>query len=125
MAKFSPNAVMDAGLQWVIDNTSSLVVCSSEPNTYAEATSSYKLGIEASVTVGAVGDWATSGREVAVPAKSSVAITAGSSAAHIALVKSSGSILAYVTTISSQGVSASDKVNVATWDIRIADVTNV
>ena len=123
MAKYSPDAIMDAGLTWIISNTTEMVVCSDQPTTYGEAFTSYKLGIETSVTVGAVGAGASSGRAVAVPAKSSVAITAGSSATHIALVKASGSVLSYVTTISTQAVSASDKMNIATWNIKIADVT--
>jgi hypothetical protein len=123
MAKFSPDDVMDNGLAWIIANTTEMVICDTEPATYAEAFTSYKLGIEASVTVGALGPGASSGRAVAVPAKSSIAITAGSSATHIALVKASGSVLSYVTTIATQAVSASDKVNTAAWNIKIADVT--
>lgn len=123
MAKYAPDTMMDQALTWVKNNTNNLCVCSSQPTSYAEATSSYKLGQIASVTVGSPQDWATSGREVAVPAKSSVTMTAGSSAQHIALVSTGSSVLAYVTTISTQAVSASDKMNVATWDIRIADVS--
>ena len=123
MAKLSPDAMMDAALAWIVTNTNALCVCSTQPTTYTHATSTYLLGQESSVTVGSPQDWSTSGREVAVPAKSSVAITAGSSAQHIALVNTSTSTLAYVTTISTQAVSASDKMNIATWDIRIADVT--
>jgi len=123
MAKFSPDAMMDAALTYVITNGTTLCVCSSEPNTYAEATSTYLLGSIGSVTVGAVADWATSGRQVTVPAKSSVTMTAGSSAQHIAVVNASTSTLGYVTTISTQLVAASDKMNIAAWAIRIADVT--
>lgn len=124
MAKYAPDNVMDSGLSWIQSNSNKLCICSTQPTTYAQANVSYKLGSVADASIcGAPQDWATSGREVAIAAKSSVTITTGSSAQHIALISTTSSVLAYVTTISAQAVSASDKMNVATWDIRIADVT--
>lgn len=126
MAKWNPDTMVDQALAWVKTNTAQLCVCSSEPNTYAEATSTYKLGQKAHTISGSPQDWGSSGREIAVDALSSVSISTPGTAAHIALVHSSvgsAQVLAYVTDISSQVVAASDKVNVATWDIRIADVT--
>ena len=124
MAKYAPDNVMDSGLSWIKANSNALCVCSSQPTSYAEATSTYKLGQASDASIcGSPQDWATSGREVAIAAKSSITMSGGSSAQHIALVSTASSVLAYVTTIASQTVSASDKMNVATWDIRIADVS--
>lgn len=125
MAKWQNDTMLDQSLTWVKNNFTKVVVCSSEPNTYAAATSTYKLGSASHTITGSPGDYA-SGRQIAVPAKSSIAITSAGTMAHIALVKSSGSILAYVTTIpasSQAAVTASDIVNMSTWNIKLADAS--
>jgi hypothetical protein len=121
MAKNVADAVLDAALNYVKSNAAKLCVCTSEPTTYAAATSTYKLAstsISSSAFTGpANGD--SSGRKIQVNAASSIAVDSTGSAAHVAIV--SASALLYTTTCSSQGLTASNTVNVPAWDIEIAD----
>lgn len=121
MAKSVNDAVLDAALNYVKTNCAQICVCSSEPTTYAAATTTYKLaaGALTSANFGSTADGDTSGRKIAVPAKADISITATGTATHIALV--SGSILLYVTTCTSQSLTSGNTVTVPTWDIEIAD----
>ena len=123
MGKSVHNSVLDAALNYIKNNVDLMTVCSSEPTSLAEATSTYKL---ASVAMGpsdfTVGEGSPNGREVAVGAKNSVSVDSTGSAEHIALVDA-GTALLYVTTCTKQSISSGNKVNIPSWDIRIADPT--
>lgn len=123
MAKATPDAVLDKILDEIATATR-MVACSAQPTTYTEANSTYAL---ADVTM-AGGDFSkangdTSGRKVTVGAKSSVLIDTTGTATHIALVRVSDSTLLYVTTCTSQSLTAngSNTVNFTAWDVEIAD----
>lgn len=123
MAKATPDAVLDKILDEVATATR-MIACSAQPTTYTEANSTYAL---ADVTM-AGGDFTkangdTSGRKVTVGAKSSILIDASGTATHIALVRVSDSTLLYVTTCTSQALTAngSNTVNFPAWDIEVAD----
>lgn len=123
MAKATPDAVLDKTLDEIATATR-MIACSAQPTTYTEANSTYAL---ADVTM-AGGDFSkangdTSGRKVTVGAKSSVLIDATGTATHIALVRVSDSTLLYVTTCTSQSLTAngSNTVNFPAWDVEIAD----
>lgn len=123
MAKATPDAVLDKILDEISTATRQLA-CSAQPTSYTEANSTYAL---ADVTM-AGGDFSkangdTSGRKVTVGAKSSVLIDATGTATHIALVRVSDSTLLYVTTCTSQSLTAngSNTVNFPAWDVEIAD----
>lgn len=122
MAKAAPDAMIDASLNYVAASTK-LVVCSSQPTTYNEANSTYAL---ADVVIDS-GDFAvaddTSGRKVTVAAQSGVAIDSSGDATHVALIETSGSTLRYVTTCTSQALTAGGTVDVPAWKINIADPT--
>jgi len=117
------DAGADAALDYWTD-ADKMVVCSAEPTTYAEANATYAL---ADVAM-AGGDFTkangdVSGRKVTVAAKSSVLIDASGTATHVALIKVADSTLRYVTTCTSQALTAngSNTVNIPAWDIEIAD----
>jgi hypothetical protein len=121
MGKSQNDAMLDAALDYVADSDK-LIVCSSQPTTYTEAVTTYAL---ADVNM-AGGDFAkangdTSGRKLTVGAKSGVTIDASGDAEHIALVKTGASELKYVTTCTSQTLTAGGTVDVPAWDIEIAD----
>lgn len=123
MAKATPDAVLDKILDEISTATRQLA-CSAQPTTYTEANSTYAL---ADVTM-AGGDFSkangdTSGRKVTMGAKSSVLIDTTGTATHIALVRVSDSTLLYVTTCTSQSLTAngSNTVNFPAWDIEVAD----
>ena len=123
MAKATPDAVLDKILDEIATATR-MLACSAQPTSYTEANSTYAL---ADVTM-AGGDFTkangdTSGRKVTMGAKSSVLIDATGTATHIALVRVSDSTLIYVTTCTSQALTAngSNTVNFPAWDIEVAD----
>lgn len=114
---------MDGALD-VIATATRMIACSAQPTTYTEANATYAL---ADVTM-AGGDFTkangdTSGRKVTMGAKSGVLIDASGTATHVALVRVSDSTLVYVTTCTSQALTAngSNTVNFPAWDIEIAD----
>ena len=123
MAKAAPDIIMDGALDVIATGTKA-VACSAQPLTYAEANATYAL---ADVVL-AGGDFTkangdTSGRKVTVAAKSSVLIDASGTATHVALIRTADSTLIYVTTCTSQALTAngSNTVNFPAWDIEIAD----
>lgn len=121
MGKSVADAVLDAALNYLKNNAAKLCVCSSEPATYGDATSTYKLAStaidSADFTGPANGD--VSGRKIAVDAQNSISVGASGSAQHVAIVTASA--LVYVTTCTLQALTASNTVNVPAWDIEIAD----
>jgi hypothetical protein len=123
MAKATPDAVLDKILDEIATATR-MLACSAQPTTYTEANATYAL---ADVTLDS-GDFAkangdTSGRKVTVAAQSSVLIDTTGTATHVALVRVSDSTLLYVTTCTSQSLTAngSNTVNFPAWDIEVAD----
>jgi hypothetical protein len=125
MAKAANDLVMDAALD-VVATATRMIACSAQPTTFTEANATFAL---ADVTM-AGGDFTkangdTSGRKVTVAAKSGVLIDTTGTANHVALVRVSDSTLLYVTTCTSQALTAngSNTVNFPAWDIEIGDPT--
>jgi hypothetical protein len=122
MAKLVHDDVLDGAFD-VLDQADLMTVCSSQPTTRTEAITTYKLADVAMTPntdyTKANGD--TNGRKVTVAAKSSVAVDSSGTATHVALVD--GSRLLYVTTCTSQALTAGNTVNFPAWDIEIADPT--
>ena len=123
MAKAIPDAILDKTLDEIATATR-MVLCNAQPTTYAEANATFAL---ADVTMGG-GDFTkangdTSGRKVTVAAKPGVLIDTSGTGNHIALVRVSDTTLIYVTTCSSQAVTAngSNTVNFPAWDVELAD----
>lgn len=116
------DAGLDALLDYIKNNCDKMIVCSTQPTSYAEATSTYALADVAMADTDfthANGD--TSGRKTTVSAKSAVTIDASGNAQHIALVKTGTSTLLAVTTCTSQALTAGGTVDVPAWDIEVAD----
>ena len=127
MAKWASDNVMDAALTYV-DDCTLLTVCSAQPTTYAEASSTYKLA-DIVLTAGAGnGDYTlangdTNGRKLTVAQQANVDIDSSGTATHVALSISGSSTLVYVTTCTSQALTSGGTVTVPAWDIEIADPT--
>jgi len=126
MAKTVHDDVLDGALNIIKTLCTRQVACSAEPTTYAEANATYAL---ADVTM-ASGDFTnangdTNGRKTTVAAKSGVLIDTSGTATHVALLDVANSKLQYVTTCTSQALTAngSNTVNFPAWDIEIADPT--
>lgn len=125
MAKAAPSIVMDGALD-VIATATRMIACSAQPTTFTEANATYAL---ADVTMAggdftkAAGD--TSGRKVTMGAKTGVLIDTSGTATHVALVRVADSTLIYVTTCTSQALTAngSNTVNFPAWKVEIAAPT--
>lgn len=123
MGKAAPDIIMDGALD-IIATATRQIACSAQPTSYTEANATYAL---ADVTM-AGGDFTkangdTNGRKVTMAAKSAVLIDTSGTATHIALVRVADSTLIYVTTCTSQALTAngSNTVNFPAWDVEFAD----
>lgn len=124
MGKAVHDDVLDGALNILKNNASRQVACSAQPATYTEANSTYALAdvtIDSSDFTNANGD--TNGRKTTIAAQSGVLIDASGTATHVALLDVANSKLLYVTTCTSQALTAngSNTVNFPAWDIEIAD----
>ena len=123
MGKSTHNNVLDAALNYVKTNGSRLCVCSTEPTTYAEATSTNMLAlgtIDSDDYTGPADD--TSGRKLTVNEQASITISNTGNAQHVAIADSEAGLLV-VTTCTLQALSAGNYVTVPAWEIAIADPT--
>jgi len=122
--KWQNDLVLDASCDYIKNNVTQEALCSAQPTTYAEATSTYKLALKTGLTSGsftgpANGD--VNGRKITVNAQNSVTVDASGDATHIALC--SGSVLLYTTTCTLQTVTSGNTANIPAWDIEFGDVT--
>jgi hypothetical protein len=125
---------MDAALNYIAAGDR-LAVCSAQPTTYAEATTTYDGGASkyclALITLTAgdgngdftVENGTSSGRKLTIAEQAAAEVLATASATHIAICTVSGSVLRYVTTCTSQALTDGNTVTVPTWAIEIADPT--
>ena len=118
MAKSAHADVLDAMGNYVKSNCTRMIACSTQPTTYAEATSTYEL---ADVTVSSsdftMGAYNTTGRQCTVAAKTSVTVDNSGTFAHVAFVDVSNSKLLYVTTGTSQVLTAGNTVDFPSFNI--------
>jgi hypothetical protein len=120
MAKSVHDDVLDGAFD-VLDQANGQHACSAEPTTRTEAVTTYQL---ATATMTADTDYTkangdTSGRKVTVAAKSGVNVDSNGTATHVALTDATR--LLFVTTCTSQGLTAGNTVNFPAWDDEIAD----
>ena len=124
MAKSVHDAVLDGALDVIKNNCDIMTACTQQPLTFAEANVTYALA-SATMTgtdfTKANGD--TSGRKVTVGQKSGVTVATTGTATHVALLDSTTSRLLYVTTSTSQVLTAGNSMTFNAWDIEIADPT--
>tara|TARA_R110002012_G_scaffold126537_1_gene278471 strand:+ start:666 stop:1037 length:372 start_codon:yes stop_codon:yes gene_type:complete len=114
--------VYDNGLQILDQEASRLDICSQEPTTYAEATTTYTLGNATSISIDAPSDRTGGGRKVSLQAISGGAVSATGSATHYALTDVSNTrLLATGSLTSPQSVTANNTFATAALDIGIPD----
>ena len=117
---FISDNVFDNGLAYLTANGTRLDICSQQPTTYAEATSTYSLGNKTGLTVGSPANGAVNGRRVTIPAVSDGSVTGTGTATHWALTK----VTATTELLATQALSSSQAVtNGNTWSINALDVT--
>jgi hypothetical protein len=129
MAKWANDLVMDAALDYIATCTR-LCVCSEQPTTYAEATttydggaSKYKLAIKTITGADFAKADDSSGRKVTIAQQAGMTVDATAPATHIALCIASGSVLVYVTTCTSQSLTAGNTVTAPAWKVNFGDPT--
>ncbi len=115
--------VLDNGLNYLTTNGDRVDICSQEPTTYTEATSTYSLGYKDTLTVGAPQNGDASGRKVTIPAITDGEVTATGTASHWALTKTTATtaLLAAQTLTASQGVTDGNAFSLGAIDIEIPD----
>lgn len=121
MAKACSDAYMDAMLA-LIDDATTLYVCSAQPANHAGIAAVALADV--TLTAGAgngdytLGNGDTNGRKLTVAQQSNVPIDVSGTATHVVLDDGTN---IYVTTCSSQALTAGGTVTVPAWDIEIAD----
>lgn len=112
--------VLDFGLSVLDTEANRLDICSSEPSSYSEATSTYTLGNKTGISVGSPEARSPSGRKVAVAEISGGSVTGTGTAAYWAISDTSNSrLLAAGSLSSSQAVTSGNTFSLATFDIGI------
>lgn len=124
MAYLNDNA-FDNGLAWVISNGTRVDICSTEPTTYAEATSTYTLGNKASLTMDAISNGATDGRKTATPAITDGSVSGTGTAAYYAITDATSVLVATGTLTSSQAVTSGNTFTLDAITITLRDATQV
>lgn len=102
-----------------------LDICSQEPATYTEATSTYTLGNKTGITYQAASDRTPNGRKIAVDAISGGSVTGTGTASHWAITKPTSTTALYAakSLSSSQSVTSGNTFSVASFDIGVPDAT--
>lgn len=119
---FIADSALDAALE-VVRTATRLDICSAEPTTYTQATSTLSLQNKTGITMGAVGDRTPNGRKTTCPAQASGATaTASGSGTHWALSLATGSVLlATGANASAIAITAGVPVPTNAFDVGLAD----
>lgn len=122
MAKWANDLFMDAAFDW-LDQCDKMVVCSTQPTTYTEANATFALADVAMTpdTDYTKADGDSSGRKVTMAAKNAVPVDTSGTATHVALIRTTDTTLRYVTTCTSQALTAGNTLNCPAWRVEIAD----
>lgn len=118
---FLSDEVLDQGLDYADTNGTRIDICSQEPTTYAEATSTYSLGNKTGLNTGATENATPNGRKVVVPAITDGSVTATGTASHWALTDGTSIFVAAQTLSSSQAVTNGNTFTLGAIDIRKPD----
>lgn len=125
MADYLHDDIFDTGLSQLTTVVENLYICSQQPTTFTEASSTYALGSKASPTItGPTDGGAGGGRQVTVSAISDGSVTADGTATHFALTDDSLSkLLVAANLASSQAVTNGNPFTLTAINIQIPDPT--
>lgn len=118
---FIADYIFDLALSEFDTATTTLYICSQEPTTYAEASSTYALGNKTSLSIGAPGDRTPNGRKVTVASFTDGSVTATNTATHWAITKSGTTLMATGSLSAGQAVTSGNTFTLAAFDIGIPD----
>jgi hypothetical protein len=126
MAKLVDDTVLDGALNIIKNNATQISVCADTPTTYSNATTAgafrlaLKTGLAAGDYTGPADD--TSGRKLSTVAHSAISVSNSGTATHVCLCGTAATLY-YVTTCTSQVLTAGNTVTIPMWKINIADPT--
>lgn len=124
MAGYLADEVLDAALDYIKTNVENLYICSQEPNSYAEAQSTYKLGTKASPVSGTIGDGDVSGRKLPFNAISDGVVDQNGTAEWLALCDNSASLLLAKQALNaSKAIVTGSPFTLTAFDIELPDPT--
>jgi hypothetical protein len=113
--------ILDLALAELDTATTTLYICSQEPTTYAEASSTYALGNKTSLSIGAPADRGGGGRKVTVASFTDGSVTGTATATHWAITKSGTTLMATGSLSAGQAVTSGNTFTLAAFDIGIPD----
>jgi hypothetical protein len=114
--------VLDGALTILDTEATRLDICSTEPTTYAQATSTYSLGNKTGISIGAPADRSGGGREVTLAAITDGTVTANGNAAFYAITDATNSrLLATGAITTPQNVVSGNPFTLASLKIGIPD----
>ena len=114
--------VLDNGLTVLDTEASRFDICSQEPTTYAQATSTYTLGNTTSISIGAPADRTGGGRKVTLSAISGASVTGTGTATHYAITDTTNSRLLVTGSLTaSQSVTSGNTFSLEALDVGIPD----
>jgi len=117
---FIADRVLDNGLSALSAEATRLDICSSEPTSYTEATSTVTLGNKTGVSVGTPAARSPDGRKVTVASISDGSVSGTGTASHWALTDPGNSrLLATGSLSASQAVTSGNTFTLAAFDIGI------
>lgn len=122
MGKAAPNNTIDSELSYIA-GSDTLYVCSAEPANFAGIAAVALADVAVDSGDFAIADHTGGGRQVTVAAQSGVPVDVSGNATHVVLANAAGSTLRYVTTCTSQALTAGNTVNVPSWVISVGDPT--
>lgn len=122
MAKYTIDAAFDAALDLIADNGDEMVVCNTEPSTYEQAHTTYRLaGVTLTPGDGngdyTIGDGDTSGRKLTVAAQNYALITAGGTPGFVCINDTANERLLHKTTCTGDALVENNLVNFPQFDI--------
>lgn len=125
MAKLVADAVLDGALNVIKSNCTRMNACSTQPTTYTEGITTYQLSYAPMTATGFTIADDTTGRKVTMAAKAGLTVNNSGTYQHVALTGtvSSTPTLLFVTTGTSQILTAGNTVDYPSWKIGIGDPT--
>ena len=123
MAKYANPNFIDGAFNYIKNSVDTITytLCSTQPATRADAVTTLMLAsttlVKATDITLAAGD--TSGRKMTISAKTGIAVTNSGSGQHVAICNATE--LLFVTTTTTQAVSAGGTVDIGTWKDEIAN----
>lgn len=122
---FLGDQLLDLPLQELETNYTRQDICSQEPATYTEATSTYTLANKTACTYTGPADRSPNGRKTTVDAVTGGSVTSTGTASHWAMSKTTATTYlgAAGSLASTQGVTSGNTYSLTAFDIGIPDAT--